>query len=177
MMMMMLISLERLCSKEIWKQLRVLTLENLVLSIIIVCMKKLRFSSPLTATKVQDQGAPGASKDSPVSGQNVIRQPMTSVFFVINISFLLWAVSLSCVAEVSIFTVVLSSNRFFIKSLFIVINLATSVISWIDERMVKVLMSKQKLVPSYPTRKSVKKLCPRFAGLQHSENNQRKTLH
>ena len=113
-------------------------------------------------------------KHSPVSGQNVIRHPLTSVFV---ISFLLWAVSLSCVAEVSIFTVVLSWNRFFIKSLFIVINWATSVISWIDEWMVKVLMSKQKLVPSYPTRKSVKKLCLRFASLQHSENKKRKTLY
>ena len=53
-------------------------------------------------------------------------------------------------------------------------NWATLVISWIDEWMVKVLMSKQKLVPSYPIRKSVKKLCLRFASLQHSENNQRK---
>ena len=121
MMMMMLISLERLCSKEIWKQLRVVTLENLVLSIIIVCMKKLRFSSPLTA-KVGDRGHWAQLKHSRVSGQNVIRHPLTCVFFVINISFLLWAVSLSCVAEVSIFTIVMASNGFFIKSLFILIE-------------------------------------------------------
>ena len=60
-------------------------------------------------------------KHSPVSGQNVIRHPLTSVF-VINISFLLWAVSLSCVAEVSIFTIVMALHRFFIKSLFILIE-------------------------------------------------------